>query len=48
MNLGDLTNFVEKPLAAVSNIVNYPELGRAISALLLAQLARCGAGPQPQ
>lgn len=24
MNLGDLTNFVEKPLAAVSNIVNTP------------------------
>ncbi len=36
-----LTNFVEKPLAAVSNTLSTIP-GRAIMALLLAQLARCG------
>ncbi len=43
MNLGDLTNFVEKPLAVVSNIiVNTPELGRDYRPFYLRNL-RCRA-----
>ena len=44
MNLGDLTNFVEKPLAAVSNIINTPNSAGRYRPFYLRNLLDAGQG----
>ena len=44
MNLGDLTSLVEKPIAAVSSIINTPNSAGRYRPFYLAEPAGGGAG----